>query len=47
MMPENQYLDNEYYQILEVREESAVTDFDEENNNDVTYIAFSIKFFMK
>ena len=47
MMPENQYLDNEFYQILEVREESAVTDFDEANNNDVTYISFSIKFFIK
>ena len=47
MMPENQYLENEYYQILEVKEESAVTDLDEENNNDVTFISFGIKYFLK
>lgn len=46
MMPENEHLVNEYYQILETKETSATTDVDEQNNSDVTSIAFSIKFLL-
>lgn len=46
MLPENEYLKNEYYQILETKETSANTDVDEQNNSDVTSIAFSVKFLL-
>jgi hypothetical protein len=47
MMPEHEYLNNDFYQILEVREESATTDVDESSNSDITYLSFSIKYFLK
>lgn len=46
MMPENEHLQNEYYQILETKETNASTDVDEQNNSDVTSIAFSVKFLL-
>ena len=46
MFPENEYLLNEYYQILETKEISANTDVDAENNADVTSLAFNIKFLL-
>lgn len=47
MFPENAYLENEYYQILETREESANTQADEETNSDITLLTFNIKFLIK
>ena len=46
MMPENQYLKNDFYQILETKEISATTDIDTELNSDVTSMAFNVKFLL-
>ena len=46
MFPENRYLENEYYQILETKEISASTDVDETLNADVTSLAFNVKFLL-
>ena len=46
MFPENEYLENKYYQILETKEISANTDVDEELNADVTSLAFNLKFLL-
>jgi hypothetical protein len=47
MLPENEFLEHEYYQILETREMSANTEISEELNSDVTVLTFSIKFILK
>lgn len=44
MLPENELLKNEYYQILETKEESSNTEVSEELNSDVTVITFAIKY---
>lgn len=44
MMPESEYFQNEYYQILEIKELNASTDIDEANNSDITSMDFSIKY---
>ena len=46
MLPENEYLKSEYYQILETREISATTDVLDETNSDVTSMAFNVKFLL-
>lgn len=47
MLPENQFLEHKYYQILETRETSANTEIAEDINSDVTVISFSVKFILK
>jgi len=46
MMPENEYMKNQFYQILETKEMSATTDIDIELNSDVTSMAFNVKFLL-
>jgi|13_taG_2_1085334.scaffolds.fasta_scaffold54628_3 hypothetical protein len=46
MLPENEYLKSQYYQILETKEISATTDVDTELNADVTSMAFNVKFLL-
>jgi hypothetical protein len=46
MFPENEYLENNYYQILETKEISANTDVDTELNADTTSLAFNVKFLL-
>ena len=46
MLPENEYLKYEYYQILETKEISATTDISEESNSDITSMAFNVKFLL-
>lgn len=46
MMPENQHLKNDFYQILETKEISATTDVDSELNSDITSMAFNVKFLL-
>lgn len=44
MMPENEFLNNDFYQILETKEESSSTEINEELNSDITFLSFGIKF---
>jgi hypothetical protein len=47
MLPENEFLEHENYQILETRETSASTEISEELNSDITILSFSVKFILK
>ena len=46
MLPENEHLQNQYYQILETREESSTTEISEEINSDVTIMTFNVKYLL-
>ena len=46
MQPENEYLQNNFYQILETREEGSNTEISEELNSDVTILTFNIKYLL-
>jgi len=46
MLPENEHLNNEYYQILETREDGSSTEISEELNSDITILTFTIKYLL-
>ena len=46
MLPENEFLQNKYYQILETREDGSNTEISEELNSDVTILTFNIKYLL-